>query len=78
MCLLKGNNGYRYHIVAILNAWIFHSNLNFSLPLNKEILEWTCGVKHNCSTFDGFWEMAHVGYCYQGKEFIKAKDSIEN
>ena len=64
ICLLKGSNGSRYHIVSISNTWIFDSNLDFVLPLNKESMDWCCGVKQNGSTFDGFWEMACVGYCY--------------
>ena len=39
ICLLKGSDGYRDHTVSISNAWIFDSNLNFALPLNKESLD---------------------------------------
>ena len=58
ICLLRGSGGSRDHIVSISHAWIFDSNLDFSLPLNKESLEWCCGFEQNSTTYNGCWEMA--------------------
>jgi hypothetical protein len=65
--LLRGSDDSRDHIVSISHGWIFDSNLDFALPLNKESLDWCCGFMQNGTTFDGFWEMASVSQCFIGK-----------
>ena len=62
----------RDHIVPISHAWIFDSNLDFALPLNKERLDWCCGFRQDGTTFESCWEMASFSQCFIGKYFIKA------
>ena len=57
----------RDHIVPISHAWIFDSNLDFALPLNKESLDWCCGLRQNGTTFESCWKMASVSQCFKGK-----------
>ena len=42
-------------------------NLDFALPLNKESLDWCCGLRQNGTTFEGCWKMASVSQCFKGK-----------
>ena len=67
VCLLRGSDESRDHIVSISHGWIFDSNLDFAIPLKKESLDWCCGYKQNASTFEGFWEMFYVSHCFVGK-----------
>ena len=55
ICLLRGSDRSRIHIISISHSWIFDSNLDFAFPLNKESLDWSCDVKQNDSTFNGCW-----------------------
>ena len=65
--LLRGSDHSRDHIVSISHGWIFDSNLDFALPLNKESLDWCCGFRQNGTTFEGCWEMCIVSQCFVGK-----------
>ena len=67
ICLLRGSDHSRDHIVSISHGWIFDSNLDFALPLNKESLDWCCGFRQNGTTFEGCWEMCFVSQCFVGK-----------
>jgi hypothetical protein len=77
ICLLRVSDGSRDHIVSISNTWIFDSNLDFTLPLKKESLDWCCGSKQNGFSYVGYWKMAYVRHCYQGKVNMKSNDSMK-
>ena len=60
ICLIKGTNGTHDNVIAIVNGWIFDSNLLFGIPLDKKHLEWCSGATKNESKFGGFCEMVQV------------------
>ena len=60
ICLIKGTNGKRDNIIAIVQGWIFDSNLSFLIPLDQKHLDWCCGATKNESNFVGFCEMVQL------------------
>ena len=60
ICLIKDTNGTQDNIIAIVQEWIFDSNLCFVLPLNKKHLGWCYGATKNHTIFVGFCEIVQV------------------
>ena len=48
---LKGSDGKEEHCVTIWDKWVFDSNFNFALPLNKESLDLCCSAEHSHEQF---------------------------
>ena len=59
-CLIKGTNGTQDNINAIVQGWIFDSNLGFAIPCYQKHLDWCCGATKNQTNFVGFCEMVQV------------------
>ena len=68
LCLPKSTNLSRDHIFAIVQGWIFDSNLSYGIALNLDNLNWSAGHGKNDVAFSGFHEVYQISLRKQKKK----------
>jgi len=60
--VLRGTDGSTSHCVAVVQHWIFDSNLSKALPLTRASLDWCCGSVKDDSRAK--YELVESGYMF--------------
>jgi len=51
VCELLGSDGLVHHAITVRGEWLFDSNTQSAIPINRDSLNWCCSSKGMVSTF---------------------------